>query len=487
VKKILQICAMFAFPPLMIFFAGLPVQAQTPRLVYSNSLAASGQPGNNFKIVYGGAMGTGSLAKNLITIRVTSPNGSTVSSISDNLSDTYTLGASVNSGSGGWVTSLYYLAGAPAGITQITVNYSSAVADWHGAVQEYSGVATSSPVDGTCSNHSTPVGCSSAITTTAANDLVVATTIGLGATIEWNRLSPTGTIAPGGSFFLDSADTQTSTADEEFVQTSPGSVTPSFSIAGSSQSFNIVGAAFKAASAGSNPTGMYILHEQHIQIGGSAPTSFNDYFVSSGNLVVADTDTGQTFTTNSIDSCSPSNSWTTKTEGSFWPYFFYLTSTASFSTNLHCTIHSSNTGDNEIMVVYDVAGAAASPLDVLSSSLCQGNNGFVSCTIPPSKGPGIVFGAANDGTGPVTQVGANGTAGAIFDNTPYSQETDTGQLNNGDAWQHLFYTTPATITYTWTMQISSSYMETSAIAFDAASQGSQGAPAPPPNVEATAH
>ena len=486
-KRILEICSLFAPLPLMIVLAGLPVQAQTPRLVYSNSLAGTGQPGNNFKIVYGGAMGTGSLANNLITIRITSPSGSTVSSISDNRSDVYQPGASVDSGAGGWVTSIYYLAGAPAGITQITVNYSSAVADWHGAVQEYSGIATSSPLDGTCSNHATTVGCSSAITTTAANDLVVATTIGLGGAIQWNRLGSSGTISPGGSFFLDSADTQTSTADEEYVQVSPGSVTPSFTITGSSQSFNIAGAAFKAATAGTNPTGMYILHEQHIQIGGSAPTAFNENFVSSGNLVVASTDTGPSFSTNAIDTCTPSNTWTEKTEGSLWPYFFYLTSTAAFSTNLHCTIHSSNTGSNEIMVVYDVAGAAASPFDVLSSGQCQGNNGFVSCTVAPSKGPGILFGAANDGTGPVTQVGASGTPGAIFDNTPYSQETDTGQLNNGDAWQHLFYTAPATLTYTWTMQISSSYMQASAIAFDAGSQTSPGPPAAPTNVQVDVH
>lgn len=482
-KTILRIGSLFAFPALAIFFAGVAAQAQPPRLVYSDSLAATGQSGNNFKIVYGGAMGTGSLANNLITLRVTSPNGSTVSSISDNLSDTYTLGVSVNSGSGGWVTSLYYLAGTPAGITQITVNYSSAIADWHGAVQEYSGVATSSPVDGTCSNHSTTIGCSSAMTTTVANDLVVASTIGLGTAIEWNRLSSTGTIAPGGSFFLDSADTQTSTADEEYVQVSQGSVTPSFAVTGSSQSFNIVGAAFKAATAGTNPTGMYILHEQHIQIGDSGPTAFNDYFVSSGNLVVADTDTGPTFTTNSIDTCSPSNTWTTKTEGAFFPYFFYLTSTASLSTNLHCTIHSSNTGANEIMVAYDIVGAAASPFDVLSSNQCQGNGGFVSCTVTPSNGPGILFGAANDGTGPVTQVGVSGTAGALFDNTPYTSETDTGQLNNGDAWQHLFYKSPGTLTYTWTLQNSGSYMQASGIVFDATSQTSQGAPAPATNVE----
>ncbi|HTQ58931.1 MAG TPA: hypothetical protein VMI32_01805 [Candidatus Solibacter sp.] len=458
-------------------------QAQTPKLVYSDSLASSAQSGNAFKIQYGGAMGTGSLASNLITLRITAPHGSTISSITDNLSQTYSLATSVDSGSGGWITALYYKAGTSAGVTQITVTYSAAVADWHGAVMEYSGVATSSALDTTCSNHSTTISCNMA--TTAANDLVVATMIGLGGQIAWNRLSATGTITPGGSFFFDAADTQCSDADEELVQATAGSVAPSFTVTGSSEAFNIVGAAFKAATAGTNPTGMYILHQQHIQIGDSGPTAFTDYFVSSGNLQVAATDLGPSYTTNSIDTCSPSNTWTAKTEGTFFPYFFYLTSTASVSTQMSCTIHSSNTGANEIMVFYDVVGAAASPFDNLSSTQCQGSGGFVSCTITPANGPGIMFGATGDGTGPVTQVGVSGTTGALFDNTPYAGETDTGQLNNGDAWQHLFYSAPGTITYTWTMQISSSYMEASAIVFDADPSAAAGRPNPPTILKAT--
>src|SRR5713101_1143 len=111
----------------LLVFAGLAVlcatsaQAQTPALVYSNSLAAAGESGNGFKIQYGGAMGTGSLTGNLITVRITAPHGSTVSSITDNLSQSYSLATSVDSGSGGWITALYYKAGTAAGVTQITV------------------------------------------------------------------------------------------------------------------------------------------------------------------------------------------------------------------------------------------------------------------------------------------------------------------------------------------------------------------------------
>lgn len=454
-------------------------QAQTPTLVYSNSLSAPGEPGNGFRIQYGGAMGTGSLAGNLITLRITAPHGSTVSSISDNLSQSYSLATSVDSGSGGWITALYYKPGTAAGVTQITVNYSASVADWHGAVMEYSNVATSSPVDATCSNHSTTISCS--LTTTAPNDLVVSTMIGLGSTIEWNRLS---TITPGGGFFFDAADTQCSDADAELVQATAGSVTPSFTVTGSSQAFNIVGVAFKAATAGTTPTGMHIQHQQDVQVGGGGPASFNVYFVSTGNLLVASFELGPTFVVASISACSQSNTWTKKTEGTLWPQFFY-TQGGTFSTSLVCTFTGGGAGGNGMLRIYDIAGAASSAFDVLSSGVSQGNGGFVTGTVTPTNGPGIMFAAANDGTGPVTQVGVSGSAGALFDNTPYTGETDTGQLNNGDAWQHVFYTAPSSIAYTWTMAISSSYMQASAIAFDAGPSTAGTRPNSPTGLKAT--
>ena len=131
--------------------------AQTPALVHSNNLSAlinATGPGNNFRIQYGGSMGMGTLGGNLLVLSMTYPHGSTVSSIVDNRSSTYTLGPIADSGTGGWVTAMYYAPGAVAGITQITVNFSSTVNDWHGSVREYSGVATSSPLDGTCTNNS---------------------------------------------------------------------------------------------------------------------------------------------------------------------------------------------------------------------------------------------------------------------------------------------------------------------------------------------
>lgn len=469
-KKIRRICfALFA--PTIFFFAS-SAQAQTPKLVYSDSSTASSESGNGFKIVYGGSMGTGSLAGNLITLRMTAPHGSTISSIVDNKSDTYTLATTADSGS--WVTALYYLANAPAGINSITVNYSASVAQWHYALEEYSGVATSSPADGNCSSHTATISCS--LTTTAANDLIVSTMIASGgAGIYENGCS---TIAPGTGAILDAADTQSCDADEEQTQSSAGSVTPGFTITGNSQTVNIAAAAFKSATAGTNPTGMYILHMQKVQVntGGTQ----NTYFVSSGNLLVAAFELGPSFTTYSISSCAPSNAWTKITLGTYFPQTFYIPASGSFSTDMHCTVSGGN-GNNGHVVIYDIVGAATSPEDVDSPG-GMGNGGTVTDSLTPKNKPGIIISSANDGTGPVTSYTASaGTA--IFDNTRYTGETDSGQLNNGDSWGHTFYTAASSTTLTWVMSNSGSYMQTQSIAFDAADGSSQGPPAAPTDLQ----
>ncbi len=462
----------------LIFLVSVTTHAQTPNLVFSKSLSATHEAGNNFKIQYGGSMGTGTLANNLLTLRMTYPHGATISSLSDNKSSTYTLGATADSGQ--WVTAIYYIAGAPAGITQITVTFSSSVGDWHGALQEYSGVATSSPVDATCSNHSTSVQCSGAIGTTATGDLIIASTIDVG---NGGNLcgSTSSSIQPGGSFMLDAADPYCSDADEEFVQSSAGSITPSFSMAGNSHTFNIAAMAFKSAAAGTNPTGMYILHQQTIQINEGTSSQMN-YFVSSGNLVIASVDDGNTNSGGNIitiDSCTPSNTWTKRSpSGPDAPQILFVPS-ASVSTNMHCTIHSGMPSDTTLVVIYDVAGAASSPEDVDSPYYSSNGTTINGPTVTPTAQTGIAFAVEETGTGPSTKVGT----GFIYDNTPYTGETDSSKLNNGDGWQHFYYNSTSPIAFSWTQANSSSTMAAFAVTFKAGAVSTQ--PQPPTNLKVT--
>lgn len=101
---------------------------------------------------------------------------------------------------------------------------------------------------------------------------------------------------------------------------------------------------------------MYILHQQHIHlsVSGSQPA----YFVSSGNLLVASVDLDPSQMVVGISSCTPSNTWTNKTQGMLWPTFLYVAG-GSFSTSMKCTITTSGGCNNGIVVFYDVVGAAA--------------------------------------------------------------------------------------------------------------------------------
>jgi hypothetical protein len=449
-----------------------------PTLVHSLSAAspsATGREnahGNAFKIQFSGSMGTGTLAGNLLVLKMTYTSSDTVSSIVDNKSSAYTLGPTVTGS--GWTTRLYYTANVAAGVNVITVNFGSGVGDFHFSAQEFSGVATSAPGDGSCTGSGAePISCSSAINTTASGDLIVSS--GMDATGNSFLCGNTSTaITPGGSFFLDAADPFCSYGDAEYTQPSSGAITPSFTFAGNGGNFNIVAMAFKAATAGTNPTGMNIRHIEKVLVTAGMTTQ-PYYFVSSGNLIVVSNDVGTMNLT--LGGCSPGSAspWTARvpTTGvtAFEAQIFFYPNAAT-STNLMCTLKNGGSGQVAILVIYDIAGAATSPEDVDSPGAA--NNGTNLTDMPsvtPTSAPGIAFVALNDGTGPDSAAG-----GGLSDNTTYTGETDAGMFNNGDAWQHQFYTSTSALNFAWTQSDSGSYAQAFAITFKAAAVSSQVAP-----------
>jgi uncharacterized repeat protein (TIGR01451 family) len=449
------------------------VSAQTPTLVHSLSSASpsaagrASEPGNAFQIQFTGSMGTGTLAGNLLVLKITYPSGSTVSSIADNKSSTYTPGPTVTSGTG-WTTQLYYTANTAAGVNVITVTFAAAVGDFHFSAQEYSGVATSSPADGSCTGSgASAVSCSSAITTTGNGDLIVSSAIDAQNNSYLCGDASTA-ITPGGSFFLDAADPYCSYGDAEYTQPSSGAITPSFTFTGNRDTFNIVAMAFKAAAAGTNPTGMNIRHLEKVVLNlGASSQSY--YFVSSGNLIVATTDVGGDSDSVTLGGCTsgPASPWTKRvpTTGntSDEPQIFFIPNAAT-STNLECTATMSNSGNVGMLAIYDIAGAATSPEDVDSPGVANGGTSLTDFpSVTPTTAPGIAFVALNTGIGPITAA-----PGGLFDNTPYTGETDSGMLNNGDAWQHQFYASTSALNFAWTQANSGSYAQAFAVSFKSA-------------------
>src|SRR6266850_719438 len=117
---------------------------------------------------------------NMVIVAVNNAAAGTPSSVTDDKSNTYTLGpfgADANQ-----QNFIYFAAGVTNGPHIITVNYSSAIGFVSAVVSEYSGIATSSPIDGTCSG-GTGTGCKNStgsstsatpgsMTTATAGDLI---------------------------------------------------------------------------------------------------------------------------------------------------------------------------------------------------------------------------------------------------------------------------------------------------------------------------
>jgi unsaturated rhamnogalacturonyl hydrolase len=215
-------------------FAGLPTQAQGIALV-QHAAKDSGSASTSSVVVTLNGVGAG----HLLTCGLTYGNpGGTTFSVSDNVNGSWLVAGSVHFSTGiSQTTALFYLANSKAGTTTITGKPGSA--GEYGAMdcQEWSGVATSSPLDqfaeqdGTTANPS-----SGSVTTTAAGELIL-------GDLE-NGYSPSA----GSGFSLINTDTSPGTGSglntEYQIQGSAGSVAATWKLAVTSWTAQV--ATFKA-------------------------------------------------------------------------------------------------------------------------------------------------------------------------------------------------------------------------------------------------
>jgi hypothetical protein len=136
------------------------------------------------QVTYTSSTGAG----NLLTTEMFTVTGVAPTSVQDNLSNNWTLGAH-NSGAKNWV---YYYPNSTSGVTTLTFTFAATTyCDmW---VQEWSGAATSSPIDqaGYNATGNFTIGPLSSATTNA-NDLLIG--------YQWNFSGAVGTITLSGTF-----------------------------------------------------------------------------------------------------------------------------------------------------------------------------------------------------------------------------------------------------------------------------------------------
>lgn len=460
-------------------------QAATPGLVHWQCTTPANETNAtpfHYNVKYWGALGTGTLANNLLVVIPSYAHGVTIT-ISDNKSSTYTAGPVADSGATDPITDMRYVAGVAAGVTAITITTSAASFDFQVCVGEFNNVATSSPSDGSCHSIDTgpsPVDCDAAITTTSDGDLILSLGLGNSGGSSGFCNDPATAVTPG-SGFTNLNVMRFCTEQSQFqVQTTHGAINPSFTTTGSADNYGFVAQAFKSAAAGTAPTGMYIAHECTFIIN-TATQTFD--CPSSGNLLVGAVDDtasagGDSVT---IDTCTPSNgTWTKVNPLSTDPQMFHADN-ASTSSTLHCVAHAGTPSNSTLLTVWDVVGAATSPLDT-SATCSSGTSGqchneqTTSITSPwndrpditPSTQPGISFAVIQVGNGPITSVGS----GFLLKNTTYNGETDSGKLNNGDGWSFAFYSSTSQLAYSWNNTNSSTFSVV-ALAFQAPAASNQ--------------
>ena len=162
-----------------VFAAATSASASISRVAVNTGYSASGN---------GTVSITSTTAGNILVVSIGIRDGSneTVPSVTDNKSDTYSAAWNVGNAAGGnYTTAIFYSANVPSGVTSVTVNNPAHGAGMVVNVVQYSGVATSSPLDVSSDPGHTVTGtspyASGSVTTTQASELLVGYVINLSA------------------------------------------------------------------------------------------------------------------------------------------------------------------------------------------------------------------------------------------------------------------------------------------------------------------
>ena len=298
------------------------------------------------------------------------------------------------------------------------------------------------------------------ITPSATEDLVYQVAFSLSV----NQSSFTAGAQSNVSWSLLSADLLDGFAAQYGVSNSTAAINPTIGM-GTSQNWVTAAVLLKSGASGGVPTGMRIVHLMHENVpsnpgaGASAPFAnpLHLQFPSSGNLLVAMVGGGNP--PNKVLSLTDSagNNWTsapntTQSTNDPGVQAFYAANATS-SPNLALTASWTNSGGDQTFFLYDVAGAAASPLDVGTGSTgtqtVAGNLTVFSIT-PASAGELIFVQTVwrfNTGAGLAG-------LGQFFDANSFDGESQSGPepVDENNGWGHVFTTSTAPVTFTWTPQ-----------------------------------
>jgi len=265
------------------------------------------------------------------------------------------------------------------------------------------------------------------------------------------------------SWSLLSADLLDGWAAQYGLYNSTSAINPTLTM-GTSQKWISASVLLKTGTSGGVPSGMRIVHLVHENIpyhtnaGGSGNPFLNPttvQFPSSGNLLVAMIGGGYVACTVTGVSDNNGNAWAqagpTEIQASNDVTQAFYAGSATTSGNLRLTVSWSATDGDFTFFLYDITGAAASPLDTATGGIgSQSSSGNLTMpyTINPAQAGELVFAEViwdyNTGAGIVG-------SGWLFDTNTFDGEDQSGPepIDQNNGWGHYYTTSTSPVTVTW--------------------------------------
>lgn len=453
--------------------------APVQHVVWSST--GSGETGGNtFKLPLANA----TLASNCLILAMQYPSGSTLSSITDNASNTWstTPVATVTDGGNNMTFAVYAIYGATAGVTLLTITFSAAIQGFMPCFQEWYNVATSSPTDGNNKQVATtsPI-TSGSFSTGTAGDLILhfVTCTDNGTNNLSGNFDGLTKYTKNSGYTLLQVDLFNGYACQYLVQASAGATNPSLTptLTAGAYSFPSITIALKSASAGTAPSasamrifGLYWCLMQGT--GATGNVAYNVQFPRVGNLALETID-DQFGNINLVSiSGSISGSWTVTSASSGDAQCGYkANATAGDTELLTYTINDVLDHKSIFGLFYDVVnGGAYDTYTKLQSNTSFGPGSTLPVSpITPGVSNGMVFAVMGVGLGPCN--GVNNPSGAIYLVPVYTGQTDGSQMTNGDAWGYIAYTSNATQNWQFNDSVSSNDYDALQISFATGAAG----------------
>lgn len=435
--------------------------AAVPTLIQHVASSANpptrGTLGNNFKFTLPNAVGAG----NTLILGITYPHGSTPT-ITDTNGNTWPASPAVSAdaGSGKYVSSIFVLPNANAGITTITVSFPAQIIPFNYTISEFSNIASVSPVSGTSA------AADRSGTTLSAGSFTPANNDANGGNLVWNYYAideqaqdNPSSWTPGTGFTLLDADIAwfnndgVPHASQYLVQTASAPINPSVAIASDTvDHYNAVAVALKAAAGGTNAqAGIRINKIIHQTTPAPTASTITLQEPATGNLrVIMAAQNPNTVHITSITD-SDGSVWTQVPADTNSPQIWYAANRPP-NPNLVVTLHVSPGSYTLSALFYDISGAAASPFDTFTTAAQPASGLSVIDDMPiitPHTTNGLVLAVAGDGHGPVLGFDTGAPAGAVFDFVNYTGEVDLDLMENADAQAHVYNATTATEHWNW--------------------------------------